>query len=158
MQLGLLRLSVESVHAGNGSNTGVAETGRLNGHGLAHDGAAARKGLQLGDGAAARGSGRTGGRRHGPEAGSRRLGHEGAHGLGLTEDRVHGGFFVFACLFRKARDERGLRCGLRSQFAFDFFLIFFSVSFKRAQVATTQAVIWLFWAHTSNKVGQGEVE
>ena len=78
--------------AGDASAT---EAGRLDGHGLAHDRAAVGQDLQLGEGAAA---GRRlrprHGRRHGPQAGRRRLLHEGAHGLGLAEDGVHGGAFL----------------------------------------------------------------
>ena len=46
--------------------------------------------LQFRHGAAAGRRAGTGGRRHGAESGSRRILHEGAHGLGLTENRVHG--------------------------------------------------------------------
>lgn len=101
MQPGLGRLSVSRCRKGrdraSSSNAGEAGACRLNGHGLAHDGASARKGLQLRDGSATGGGrdGRTGSRRHGPEAGGGGLLHEGAHGLGLAKDGVHGGCCVF---------------------------------------------------------------
>lgn len=71
----------------------MSDAARLDGHGLAHDGAAAGENLQLGHGAAAGGHGGSrGGGRHGTEPGSSGLHHEGAHGLGLAQNRVHGGW------------------------------------------------------------------
>lgn len=85
MQLGL-------VNEGSRSSAGAASSAsRLNSHGLAHDGAAVGEDLQLGNGAAARRSGRARGGSHGAEAGSCGLLHEGAHGLGLAKNGVHDG-------------------------------------------------------------------
>lgn len=67
-----------------------AVLGRLNSHGLAHDGAAMRIQLQLGHGAAQwRGLGASH-RRHGTQGRGRCRLQERAHGLGLTQDAIHG--------------------------------------------------------------------
>lgn len=67
-----------------------AVLGRLHGESLAHDRASVGIDLQLGHGAAAgRGIG-TSGRGHGTQSCRRRRLEEGAHGLGLTQDGIHG--------------------------------------------------------------------
>lgn len=78
--------------AGQGADAGERGVlGRLHGEGLAHDGAAMGVDLQLGHGAAAgRGGLGTGRRGHGAERRGRGGLEEGAHGLGLTENAVHG--------------------------------------------------------------------
>lgn len=73
----------------------------LDSHGVAHDGAALRKQLQLGHGTAAGGGGgsvdgRTGGGGQSPQGARRGLLHEGAHGLGLPENSIHDGNFLSA--------------------------------------------------------------
>ncbi len=98
MQLGLGGLAragghgVHAMHAEGGGGreaSVVADARGLHGHGLAHDGAATSQHLQLGDGATAGRGRRAGGGRHGPEGSSARLLHEGAHGLGLTQNGIH---------------------------------------------------------------------
>jgi hypothetical protein len=98
VQLRLTRLALarESRESGDWRNTGDAsatKAGRLDSHGLPHNGAAVGQDLQLRDSPAARRSLRTcvGSRRHRPQGSNGCILHEGAHGLGLTKDRIHGG-------------------------------------------------------------------
>lgn len=119
-------LVAASVHASTAS-LGVARKGadgahgcvlgRLDGHGLAHDGAAVGKHLQLGHGAAAgRGRDRSDGlgasrSRHGAQGSRRGRLEEGAHGLGLTKNAIHcclsGGFEIGVLFVRGRVGRRG---------------------------------------------------
>lgn len=86
--------------SGRRTHEGSPRTRRLHRHGLAHDGAAVGKDLELGHGAATRGRSRRRRRllrrgadrrrRERPQGRRRRLLQEGAHGLGLAENGVHG--------------------------------------------------------------------
>jgi hypothetical protein len=91
-------LAREGPHGSDGSDateTNLAGLCGLHGHCLAHDGAAASNGLQVGHAAAAGRGGMTSRRRECSEGGRRRLHQEGAHGLGLTKDCVHDCGFRF---------------------------------------------------------------
>lgn len=84
VDLGLAREGTKS----SGDSNSIS--GRLNGHGLSHDGAAVSKDLKLGHGAAAwrrLGASRS---RQGPKSGGRGGLEERTHGLGLTENAIHG--------------------------------------------------------------------
>lgn len=72
--------------------SGAVMLSRLHGHGLSHDGAPVAEQLQLGHGAAARRRSNlwTSRSRQSAQRGGGRLLQEGAHGLGLAEDGIHG--------------------------------------------------------------------
>lgn len=94
VNLGLARLGVagEAAHSSGSGGSSNTDARGLDGKSLAHDGAALAKQLQLGDGAAAwRGLLGTGRGRESPKSGGRGLLQEGAHGLGLSKNSIHGG-------------------------------------------------------------------
>ena len=71
----------------------VAQTGGLDSQSLAHDRAAAGNDLEVAHGTATRRSVLdTGAGRHGPQSRRRGLVQERAHGPGLTEEGLHGGW------------------------------------------------------------------